>query len=370
MKMKLKPWINELPVYIAGRTIEEIKNKFNLTEVYKMASNENIYGPCSQVMEYIKDNLDDINYYPDSDALVIRQAIASKYKIEAGNIIMGNGTDQIIEMICDCFIGEGDNIVNADPNFIIYEKAAAKCGGRAVKVALKKDDCSQDAEGIVNAVDGRTRIIFLASPHNPTGTVLEENDLVFILENTPEEALIVLDEAYYEYLEDRYRIDTIKYIKKFPNLLTLRTFSKIYGLAGLRIGYGIAGMELINSLNKIRLPFNTSLIAQKAAAKAIENDWYVETVRNGIEEEKNKFYCFLESEKIKYVKSYANFILINTGQSSAGIVQELLKSGFIVRPGANLGFDEYIRVTISTPAVNDKFMNRFSAIFRDFYGGK
>ncbi len=370
MKLKLKPWINDLPGYVAGRTIEEIKNKFKLREVYKMASNENILGPCSQVREYLKGSLDDINYYPDSDAANIREAIASKYGIEAGNIIMGNGTDQIIEMICDCFIREGDNIVNADPNFIIYEKAALKCGGHAIKVALKKEDFSQDARKIVNAVNERTRIIFLASPHNPTGTILNENDLIFILNNTPDEVLAVIDEAYYEYLEDSFRTDTIKYIKKYSNLISLRTFSKIYGLAGLRIGYGIADSELIASLNKIRLPFNTSLIAQKAAAAAIENDHYIEIVRKEIIDEKNKFYRFLDSTGIEYIKSHANFILIRTGGKSAGIVQKLLESGFIVRPGTNLGFEDYIRVTISVPDVNEKFIKKFSEILNYFYGSK
>lgn len=370
MKLKLKPWINSLPVYVAGRTIEEIKNEFKLSEVHKMASNENILGPCSQVRQYIKENLDDINYYPDSDAAGVRQAIASKYGIEAGNIIMGNGTDQIIEMICDCFIREGDNIVNADPNFIIYEKAALKCGGHALKVALKKEDFSQDGQAIVKAVNDRTRIVFLASPHNPTGTIICENDLVFILKNTPDEVLVVIDEAYYEYLEDSLRTDTIKYIKEYPNLVSLRTFSKIYGLAGLRIGYGIANNELIGALNKIRLPFNTSLIAQKAAAAAIENDWYVERIRKDINDEKDKFYRFLDSANIEYVKSYANFILIKTGSKSADIVRSLLESGFIVRPGANLGFDEYIRVTVSVPDVNEKFIKKFSEIFNYFYGKK
>jgi histidinol-phosphate aminotransferase len=366
MKLKLKPWINDLPGYVAGRTIEEIKKEFKLNEVYKMASNENILGPCSQVSQYLKDNLNDINYYPDSDAANIREAIASKYGIESGNVIMGNGTDQIIEMICDCFIREGDNIVNADPNFIIYEKAALKCGGQALKVALKKEGFSQDAKAIVNAVDDRTRIIFLASPHNPTGTILTENDLIFILNNTPDDVLMVIDEAYYEYLEDSFRIDTIKYIKEYPNLISLRTFSKIYGLAGLRIGYGIADPELIASLNKIRLPFNTSLIAQKAAAVAIENDQYIEDIRRGIADEKNKFYRFLDGANMEYIKSHANFILIRTGSKSADIVKKLLESGFIVRPGANLGFIEYIRVTISVPDVNEKFIKKFSEILNCF----
>ncbi|MBN1299049.1 MAG: histidinol-phosphate transaminase [Actinobacteria bacterium] len=368
MKLKLKPWINDLPVYVAGRTIEEIKKKYGLKEVYKMASNENILGPCDEVRQYLSENLDDINYYPDSDAYEIRYMIARKYGLLAENIIMGNGTDQIIEMISDCFIDRGDNIVTADPNFIIYEKAALKCGGGVIKVPLAKDTFRQDPKAIVSSVDKNTKIVFLANPHNPTGTTIEEKELSFMLQNIPDDIIVVLDEAYYEYLSEGCKIDTVSFLKNNPNLVLLRTFSKIYGLAGLRIGYGIAGTEVISALNKIRMPFNTSLIAQRAAVKAIENDWYAEEIRWGVESQKEIFYKVFEKEGVEYIKSEANFILLNAGKHSGEIIEKLLKAGFIVRPGENLGFAGYIRVTISRSEINKKFLDKFVNIFKQFYG--
>jgi histidinol-phosphate aminotransferase len=179
-----------------------------------------------------------------------------------------------------------------------------------------------------------------------------------------------MDEAYYEYLLDKDRIDTVSFIKENPNLIVLRTFSKIYGLAGLRIGYGIAGAAIISILNKVRLPFNVSLIAQKAAVMALENDRYVQEVRDGIISQKEKYYSTFEKSGIDFLKSSANFMLVRTGKSSSQIVEELLKNGFIVRPGINLGVPGYIRVTISTPDINDRFLEKFVEIYKTTYKQK
>jgi histidinol-phosphate aminotransferase len=363
MKIKFKSWIQNLPEYIAGRTIEEIKKTYNLPVVYKLASNENIFGPCDQVIEFLKNNIDDINYYPDSECREIKQAIALKFGVTQQNVIIGNGTDQIIEMICDCFISQGDNIVIADPNFLIYEKATLKCGGTAIKVPLM--DFRQDIAGIVNAVDGKTKIVFIANPHNPSGTNIAEKEFKYLIEGVSRDILIVADEAYYEYLSPPDRIDTVGYLVENDNIISLRTFSKAYGLAGLRIGYGIANREIISGLEKIRLPFNVSSVAQKAAVKALDNDWYVEKIRDIILSEKEKFYSIFEKEGISYIKSYSNFILIKTDSFGAEIVEELLKSGFIVRPGENMGVKGFIRVTIATPDINDKFLDSFIKIYKE-----
>src|SRR4030042_803719 len=226
MSTKIKEWISTMPEYIPGRTIEEIKKEYGLKEVFKLASNENLFGPHPDVIKKICENLGDIKYYPDAECREIRKKLAGKYDIDSGSIIMGNGTDQIIEMICDSFIEPGDNAVIADPTFLIYEKSTLKCSGTVIKVPLK------------------------------------------------------------EFRQDVEKVDTIDYLSRYSNLVVLRTFSKIYGLAGLRIGYGISGNSIISALNKIRLPFNVNSIAQKAAAAALENESYVEEIRAKIEEEK------------------------------------------------------------------------------------
>ena len=366
MKTSLKPWINDLPEYVAGRTIEEIKRKYGLTEVYKLASNENLFGPAGKVKETLKESIDSINYYPDSDAYEIRTAIADKFNISKDNIIMGDGTDQVIEMICDCFIDRQDNIVTGDPNFLIYEKSALISGGSAKKIPLL-NDFSQDIKSILKAADSNTKAIFIASPHNPSGTIISKDDFEYLLENAGKNILIVMDEAYYEYMPPQKQFDTVSYVSANPNLIVLRTFSKIYGLAGLRIGYGIADPEIITGLNKIRLPFNVSSLAQKAACAALADQGYILKVRDIILNEKEKFYLAFKEAGIEYVESFANFILIKTGEKSGAIAEELLKNGFIVRPGANLGIEGYTRVSFGTPQIDDKFLKTFIGIYKKSY---
>jgi histidinol-phosphate aminotransferase len=366
MKTSLKPWINDLPDYVAGRTVEEIKRKYGLASVYKLASNENLFGPAASVKETLKESIDSINYYPDSDTYEIRSAIAGKFNISKDNIIMGDGTDQVIEMICDCFIDRQDNIVTGDPNFLIYEKSALISGGSAKKISLLPD-FSQDIQSIIKAVDSNTKAIFIASPHNPSGTIISKKEFEFLLRSTARNILIVMDEAYYEYMPPQKQLDTVSYISDNPNLIVLRTFSKIYGLAGLRIGYGIADSEIITGLNKIRLPFNVSSVAQKAACAALADEGYILKIRDIISGEKDKFYLAFKDAGIEYVESFANFILVKTGEKSGAIVEELLKNGFIVRPGVNLGLPGYIRVTMAIPEIDDKFLQIFMEIYKKLY---
>jgi histidinol-phosphate aminotransferase len=368
MKASLKPWINDLPDYVAGRTIEEIKIKYGLASVYKLASNENLFGPAGRVKEILKESIDSINYYPDSDTHEIRTAIAEKFGISRDNIIMGDGTDQVIEMICDCFVDRQNNIVTGDPNFLIYEKSALISGGSAKKIPLLPD-FSQDIQSILKAIDGKTKAIFIASPHNPSGTIISKKDFEYLLRSTDRSILIVMDEAYYEYMPSQKQLDTVSFLSGNPNLIVLRTFSKIYGLAGLRIGYGIADAEIITGLNKIRLPFNVSSMAQKAACAALADGGYILNIRDIISGEKDKFYSAFKEAGIEYVESFANFILVKTGDKSEAIIEELLRNGFIVRPGVNLGLPGYTRITLATPEIDDKFLKIFMEIYKKLYQG-
>lgn len=363
MSLKIKQWISNMPEYIPGKTIEEIKKEYNLKKVYKLASNENLYGPDSGVLKEICKNLDDIRYYPDGQCSEIRQKISRKYNIGINSIIMGNGTDQIIEMIGDSFIEPGENIVISDPTFLIYEKSTLKCNGRAIKVSLK--EFRQDVEKLISSLNNKTKILFLTNPHNPTGTNISQWEFDYVMENIKSGVLVVADEAYREYMMEGEKIDTLKYLSKYNNLIILRTFSKIYGLAGLRIGYGLSDSSIISALNKVRLPFNVNSIAQKAAVKALENESYINKIRDRVRGEKDKYYEILTENKIGFIKSYANFLLIKTGKNSDTIVEKLLKEGFIVRPGKNLGLPGYIRVTIALPDVNDRFLAAFVKIFNN-----
>ncbi len=361
--MKIKQWVSSLPDYIPGRTIEEIKKEFGLETVYKMASNENLFGPHPLVIEEVKKYLGSINYYPDSSCWDIRQKISQVYDVPAETVIIGNGTDQIIEMACESFLGPDENVVIADPTFIIYEKAALKCRGRAIKVPLT--DYRHDTVKMIGAVNDKTRILFLTNPHNPAGTNINKDEFEYIKKNLRKDILLVADEAYYEYIPEGDRLNTEGMVAENNNLLILRTFSKIFGLAGLRIGYGIADKAIIAAFNKVRLPFNINSIAQRAAVAALENRSYAEEISKKINREKEKFYDALERNNIGFIRSWSNFILIRTGENELNIVEELLKKGFIVRAGKNLGMPGNIRVTIALPAANDKFLSTFIEIFNN-----
>lgn len=365
MGIKIKQWILNMPEYIPGKTIDEIKTTYRLKKVYKLASNENLYGPDPIVLKEIGKNLDDIKYYPDSQCIEIRQKISKKYNIDMNSIIMGNGTDQIIEMISDGFIESGENIIISDPAFLIYENSTLKCNGAVIKVPLK--EFRQDAERLAASVNNKTKALFITNPHNPTGTNIKQEEFDYVMENVRSNVIIVADEAYMEYMPENDRIDTISYLNKYNNLIILRTFSKIYGLAGLRIGYGISSNFIISSLNKIRLPFNVNSVAQKAAVKALERESYINEVRDSTEKEKNRYYKILSENKIQFIRSYANFILVKTGSDSDKIIEELLKEGFIVRPGKNLGLPGYIRVTLALPDINTRFLEVFIGIYNKIY---
>jgi histidinol-phosphate aminotransferase len=365
MGIEIKKWISDMPEYIPGKTIEEIKKEYNLKEVNKLASNENLFGPHSGVIKEIRKSLNDIKYYPDGGSWDIRQRLGEKYNINIDSIIMGNGTDQIIEMICDSFIEPGENVITPDPTFLIYEKSALKRNGAVVRVPLK--EYRQDIEKIVSSINGKTRIVFITNPHNPTGTNITRQEFDYMIKNIKSNVLLVIDEAYGEYMSDDERVDTVRYILRHENLIILRTFSKIFGLAGLRIGYGISSPSIISALNKIRLPFNVNSVAQKAAARALDSGSYSDKIRDIVREEKNKYYRVLSKNKIGFIKSYANFILIDAGKNCDIIVEELLKAGFIVRPGKNLGIPGYIRVTIALPEINKKFLAVFIKIFNRTY---
>lgn len=351
--IKIKPWILELPEYIPGRTIDEIKKKYNLDTVYKMASNENIFGPSPRVIEALNGILPQINYYPDSYNRDLRQKLEEKTGFDAGRFLFGNGTDQIIEMLCDAILDSSKNIVIPDPTFLAYEKSALKNNAKIIKISLK--DFRQDCRSIASAANKDTGIIFLTSPHNPTGTIISKEDLCFLLGNIPSDVLVVLDEAYIEFVSRNDRFDSFALTDRYKNLIILRTFSKIHGLAGLRIGYALADSDIVKNIEKLVQPFVVNLLAQKAAIASLDDMDYINKNAELIISEREKLSVFFDKNNIDYIKSYANFILIKTGKKTAEIIEHLLKKGFITRDGEFLGFPDYIRVTISTPEINEKF---------------
>ena len=363
-KIKIKPWIASLPEYIPGGTIEDIKEKYNLKEVYKLASNENIFGPSPEVIDYFKKGLPDINYYPDSYCRQLRKKLSLKLGVTGNSIIFGNGTDQIIEMVCDAILEKGKNIIIPQPTFLTYEKSALKNRAGVLKVPLI--DFRQDIKGIVSSAGKNTAIIFLTSPHNPTGTIITREEIEYLLSNISNDILIVLDEAYVEFMPEKNKINSIGYLKEHDNLFIMRTFSKIYGIAGLRIGYGIGSEEVISNITKLMQPFVVNSIAQIAAIISLSDDDNINKNIDIIISEREKFCKRLNKENIEYVQSFSNFILIKTGVRSDEFSEELLKNGFMVRNGDFLGFPGYIRVSFSLPGINEKFTELFVELYKKF----
>lgn len=362
--IKIKPWISSLPDYIPGGTIEEIKERYNLKEVHKLSSNENIYGPSPKIMEYFKNGFKEIKYYPDSYCRSLRKKLSEKLKVSEDSIIFGNGTDQIIEMICDAILCRDSNVIVPNPTFLTYEKSALKNDAEVIKIPL--NDFRQDIEAIVKYVNKNTAVIFLTSPHNPTGTIITKEEIEYALKNIRNDILIVLDEAYVEFVPSEYRFDSLKYLKQYDNLLVMRTFSKVYGIAGLRIGYGLGNSEVISNITKLMQPFVVNSVAQIAAMLSLEDDESIGRSVKTIINEKEKLSKRLMQENIQFVKSYSNFILIKTGSKSIKIIEELLKRGFMVRGGEFLGFPEHIRVSISLPEINKMFTELFINLYKEY----
>jgi len=362
--IKIKPWISSLPEYIPGGTVEEVKEKYGLKEVYKLASNENIYGPSPKVIEYFKKGFPDIKYYPDSYCRQLRKKLCRKLSVSGDSIIFGNGTDQIIEMICDAILCRSSNVIIPDPTFLTYEKSALKNESEVIKIPL--NNYRQDIRSIIKSINKNTAVIFLTSPHNPTGTIITKEEIEYALDNIRKDILVVLDEAYVEFVPEKYKIDSLKYIKQYDNLLVLRTFSKIYGIAGLRIGYGIGNSEVISNITKLMQPFVVNSIAQIAAMLSLEDEDNINRNIKTIISEREIFSKRLRQERIPFIESYANFVLIKAGSRSVEIVEELMKKGFMVRGGEFLGFPGCIRISISLPEVNKMFTELFINLYRAY----
>ena len=364
-KMVRKEVMNFVP-YVSGKPIDEVKRELGIKgKVIKLASNENSIGVSKKVIQTLKKSLDGINRYPDSSSYILRKAIAKKHDLKTENIIMGSGTDEIIELIGKTFLNQGDEIVVSEHAFIRYKMAGELMGCKVVSVPMK--NFTHDLKAMAKAVNGNTKVVFIANPNNPTGTyntVEEVREFFVYIESNRLNPLVVFDEAYYEYarVQKNYP-ETILLLEKYPNIVILRTFSKIHSLAGLRAGYGIAAPEVISYLDRIRPPFNINLLAQIAALEALSDNAQIRESVRLVEKEKKYLYSEITKLKLNYIQSAANFILIDvsikTGQE---VFQELLKKGVIVRAMDEYGFPNHIRVTIGLTEENSIFISALKKI--------
>lgn len=364
MKKIWKTVLDQITPYEPGKPIEEVKRELGLENVIKLASNENAMGPSDRVIKAITKAAKNINRYPDGGCYYLRKALSEKLSVSENNIVFGNGSDEIILLALRAFIDPGDEVVVADPTFLIYHLASMVKGAKIRTVPLK--DYRYDLDGMLGAVTDRTKVIFIANPDNPTGTYVTDKELAKFIKGISDDVLVFMDEAYYEFARGGDYPETLGLIKREDrNLVIARTFSKAYSLAGLRVGYGVAREDIAGALNKVREPFNVNSLAQAAALAALEEKESLDASIDLVREEKERFYGAFDSLGVTYIPSRTNFILVDTNRDSMKVFDYLLKKGVIVREMSPWGLGGFIRVNVGLRKENDMFFEVFGEAVRN-----
>jgi histidinol-phosphate aminotransferase len=353
MSLPLSPFLKTLPVYQPGRPIEEVARELGLpaNEIIKVASNENPFGPSPLAVAAMQKAIAGVNLYPDGNAFYLKQKLAAKLGVEPANLILGNGSNEIIEFVAHALLAPDTDVVVSQYCFAIYPIVAKMFGANVISVPAK--NYGHDLPAMLKAITPRTRIVFVANPNNPTGTLASREEVISFVNDVPDDVLLVMDEAYIEFLDDAVDLVSLVRLGARKNLILMRTFSKIYGLAGLRIGYGIGNSELISALEKIRQPFNVNLLSQTAALAALDDDEHVRKTRANNFGGLQFFAKAFRELKLEYIPSFANFILVRVGEGQK-VFDAMQKQGVIVRPMGGYQLPEWIRISIGTPKENER----------------
>ncbi len=354
-------YIEQLVPYKPGKSVEEVQRELGLERVYKLASNENPLGPSPKAMEAINESLLCIHQYPDATGYRLRQALAGRYKVKPENVIIGGGSEGIMATIVRTFLHGDDEVLTSEGTFIGFMVLARAQGVPITTVPLK--DYGYDLEAIAAAVTPWTKVIYLANPNNPTGTIFHRAAFEKFLETVPPHILIILDEAYYEFVGDNYDYPDSQ-LYRADNVLTLRTYSKAYGLAGIRIGYGIGHESLISQLWKVKLPFEPSTPAQAAGIAALEDDEFLATTLEINREGLEQLYAGFDRLGVRYVPSSANFVMLDMGSEDEvmRLFDGLLNQGIVVRPLKGFGLPHCLRVSVGLPEENAAFLAAFEKL--------
>ena len=356
--------LDDITPYEPGKPIEEVKRELGLDKVYKLASNENPYGPSGKVLDAIMDAARNANRYPDGGCFYLRQKLSAMLDVPPSELVFGNGSDELIILALRAFVHPGEEVIISDPTFMVY-KIGARIAEAEV-VAVPAVDFQYDLEAMLAKITPKTKMIFIANPENPTGTCISPEKMEELIEGVPRNVVVFIDEAYYEFAKGEGYPETIKYTRrKDRNVIVSRTFSKAYSLAGLRLGYIIARDDISRAVNKVREPFNVNSIAQAAAIAALDD---IDSLRASLElvrTEKKRIYAALDGMDVKYVPSRANFILIDTGRDSKEVFQRVLKEGVIVREMSAWGLRGFVRMNIGLKEENDEFIRAFDKALRE-----
>jgi histidinol-phosphate aminotransferase len=346
--------------YEPGKPVEELERELGIHDAIKLASNENPLPPSDRVQKAITDALATLNRYPDGSGYYLRHAVARKHNVTAEQVVLGNGSNELIELLVRTFLRPGDEAVVPHPSFVVYPMMVQAAGGIRVMVMLK--DYRIDLEAMARAITPMTKIVFIANPNNPTATIVTADEVAHFMSKLPERTIVVFDEAYIEFAQGPDFPDTLAHVAQGRKVVVLRTFSKAASLAGLRVGYAVADADAVALMNRIRQPFNVNALAQAAALAALEDDSHTLECVRMIEAGRHYLYDEFNALGLKYVPSRANFILVDVGRSASDIYQRLLKEGVIVRPLTPFGMESALRVTVGTPQENRRLIKALRAV--------
>ena len=353
MKNILRKDINKVAAYIPGKPIDLVQRQLGIKDVIKLASNENALGVSPKAKRAIMKSLDEIFRYPDGSCYYLRQALAKRLKITPENLIFGNGSDELIDVIIKTFLNPKEEILTSKTTFVEYEIVSRANGFEAKTIALK--NFRYDLKALLKNISKKTKVVFIANPNNPTGTYVSKKEFDCFINSILENVLVVVDEAYNEFVDAKDFPVTQPLINR-KNLIVLKTFSKAYGLAGLRVGYAIAKKEFIQAMERTRQPFNVNFLAQKAAEAVLGDTQYLSDTKRIIISQRKKLYSEFESMGISYVPSQANFIMFKTNLDGKKLCDLLIRKGVIIRDLKPYKLDKYVRVTIGTPKENQRFI--------------
>ncbi|MCZ6486902.1 MAG: histidinol-phosphate transaminase [Gammaproteobacteria bacterium] len=344
--------VKQLHPYTPGKPVEELERELGISNAIKLASNENPLG-CSQLVQRaIKRASSHIELYPDANAFYLKRALAERLAVDAGQITIGNGSNDVLDLLARTFLDSSAEAIYSEHAFLVYALVVQACGAKARVAPALPEDAEQayghDLSAMLALISENTRVIFIANPNNPTGTWLKRTELKDFIDAVPGHIAVIVDEAYFEYVDENDYPDALQWLGEFPNLIVTRTFSKIYGLAGLRVGYAISSAEVNDLLNRLRQPFNANTLALAAAIASLADQEFVKASLGNNQKGLRQLADYFDSKNISYIPSVANFLSVKFGRQSEDIYANLLQQGIIVRPLGNYNLPEYLRITIGT----------------------
>ena len=365
MTTSIKPQrgLDPIKAYVPGKPVEEVQREYGLHDVIKLASNENPIGPPAKTIAALKDALCQLNSYPDGQSYYLRQALASYLGVKPEQVTVGNGVDGVIMQTCMAYLDDDSEVIVSQSSFPVYDIYTHVMRARLIKTPAK--NYGLNLEAMAKAITKRTRIIFIANPNNPTGTINTASEVEALMKKVPDHVLVAFDEAYYEFVDSPEYPDTLRYIREGRgNVMVMRTYSKIYSLAGIRLGYGIADPDILAPLNKIKEPFAVNLLAQVAGIAALDDEEYRKASVTA--NHAGRLFLYREFERLGlfYVRSHANFVLVRVGPRAGRIFQKLLEKGVIVRPCTGYDLPEFLRITVGDAAQNARMIEALEGVMK------